>query len=249
MKANYHTHTARCQHASGEDREYVEAAIATGISILGFSDHCPWIYKDDYISNIRMTAVETDDYVASLEKLRKEYSGDIDIKIGFEAEYMPELIEEQDCFLKDYPIDYMILGQHFLDEENDYNYSGRMTTEESRLVRYVDLCMEGIKSGRYAYLAHPDLLYYTGEDEVYQREMKRLCLAMKEVNIPLEMNLLGIAINRNYPDKRFWQIAKEVGNRVIFGIDAHNPQQFYDSESIRMAETICQGMEVLEQLD
>ena len=24
MKANYHTHTTRCQHAFGEDREYVE---------------------------------------------------------------------------------------------------------------------------------------------------------------------------------------------------------------------------------
>ena len=27
MYANYHTHTKRCRHAAGEDREYVEAAI------------------------------------------------------------------------------------------------------------------------------------------------------------------------------------------------------------------------------
>ena len=36
MYANYHTHTKRCQHAVGEDREYVEAAIAAGIQVLGF---------------------------------------------------------------------------------------------------------------------------------------------------------------------------------------------------------------------
>ena len=54
MKANYHTHTTRCQHAFGEDREYVEEAIRAGLRILGFSDHCPWIYKSDYVSNIRM---------------------------------------------------------------------------------------------------------------------------------------------------------------------------------------------------
>ena len=30
MLANYHTHTKRCQHAGGEDREYVEAAIQAG---------------------------------------------------------------------------------------------------------------------------------------------------------------------------------------------------------------------------
>lgn len=43
MKANYHTHTFRCKHADGEDKEYVEAAIKAGIKTLGFSDHCPWI--------------------------------------------------------------------------------------------------------------------------------------------------------------------------------------------------------------
>ena len=34
MIANYHTHTKRCKHATGEDREYVEAAIETGLKIL-----------------------------------------------------------------------------------------------------------------------------------------------------------------------------------------------------------------------
>ena len=31
----------------------------------------------------------------------------------------------------------------------------------------------------YLYLAHPDLIYYTGSDKIYQREMKRLCEAME----------------------------------------------------------------------
>ena len=92
MKAKYQTHTTRCQHAFGEDREYVEEAILAGLRILGFSDHCPWIYKSDYVSNIRMTPQETDDYFLSLEKLRREYEKDIDIFIGFESEYLPELM-------------------------------------------------------------------------------------------------------------------------------------------------------------
>lgn len=249
MKANYHTHTMRCQHASGEDREYVEAAIRAGISVLGFSDHCPWIYQDDYVSNIRMIPAETEGYVTSIEKLRSEYKKDIDILIGFEAEYIPELMEQQDRFLADYPIDYMILGQHFLDKESDVNYSGRMSDDENRLIRYVDLCLEAVESGRYAYLAHPDLIYYTGADEIYEREMRRLCQGMKKRGVPLEMNLLGIAIKRNYPDRRFWAIARETGNPVIFGVDAHNPEQFADRESIRVAREICRDMEILEYLE
>ena len=52
MLANYHTHTVRCQHASGDDRAYVETAIKNGMRVLGFSDHCPWIYLN---ANTKMT--------------------------------------------------------------------------------------------------------------------------------------------------------------------------------------------------
>ena len=38
MIANYHTHTWRCRHADGTEREYVERAIEGGLKILGFSD-------------------------------------------------------------------------------------------------------------------------------------------------------------------------------------------------------------------
>ena len=31
MIANYHTHTWRCRHADGTEREYVETAIEAGI--------------------------------------------------------------------------------------------------------------------------------------------------------------------------------------------------------------------------
>ena len=82
MLANYHTHTYRCNHAKGEDREYVEAAIRAGIKVLGFSDHCPWIFDDGYVSSIRMLPQSVDDYFDSIQKLKQEYSNDITIYIG-----------------------------------------------------------------------------------------------------------------------------------------------------------------------
>ena len=42
MRTNFHTHTMRCNHADGTDRAYVEAAIKSGIKVLGFSDHVPY---------------------------------------------------------------------------------------------------------------------------------------------------------------------------------------------------------------
>ena len=101
MLANYHTHTKRCQHARGEDREYVESAIAHGMKVLGFSDHCPWVFGDGYVSGTRMRPDQLDDYFRSLTELKREYSSDIKIYIGFEAEYIPELMEAQDRLLAD----------------------------------------------------------------------------------------------------------------------------------------------------
>ena len=83
MFANYHTHTFRCHHAKGEDREYIEHAIASGFKILGFSDHCPWVYPYAYISDCRMDSKQVDGYFRSLTDLKKEYAKDP--KAHFEA--------------------------------------------------------------------------------------------------------------------------------------------------------------------
>ena len=48
MIANYHTHTYRCGHAVGEDRQYVETAIERGLKVLGFSDHVPMPFPDGH---------------------------------------------------------------------------------------------------------------------------------------------------------------------------------------------------------
>ncbi|MCF0230516.1 MAG: PHP domain-containing protein, partial [Parasporobacterium sp.] len=37
----YHIHTFRCNHAVGDDEDYVKAAIKAGYKVMGFSDHAP----------------------------------------------------------------------------------------------------------------------------------------------------------------------------------------------------------------
>ena len=53
MKANYHTHTPRCNHATGSEREYIEQGLKRKLEILGFADHSPQVF-DDYVSGFRM---------------------------------------------------------------------------------------------------------------------------------------------------------------------------------------------------
>ncbi len=241
MYANYHTHTTRCHHASGEDREYVEAAIEAGMKVLGFSDHSPWVYPSGFVSTIRMLPSEVDGYFDSLLNLRKEYEREIQIYIGFEAEYTPELIEDQDALFENYPLDYLILGQHFLGTEDRMPYTGAPTKDESFLGRYVDSVIEGMRTGRYLYLAHPDLVHYTGPGKIYDRHMERLCREMREMDGVFELNVLGLADHRHYPSERFLKIAGEMGNRFVLGVDAHAPGQLLAAEKIERAEKLCES--------
>ena len=50
MIANYHTHTPRCHHATGNEEDYVLRAIENGLQIFGFSDHVPMPFPDGHQS-------------------------------------------------------------------------------------------------------------------------------------------------------------------------------------------------------
>lgn len=240
MLANYHTHTKRCFHAIGSDREYIENAIKSGMKVLGFSDHCPWIFTDDYVSGIRMNTNMVDDYFKSLTALKQEYTKDITIYIGFETEYVPELIDAQDKFLDDYPVDYMIIGQHSIAPENISKYTGSPTRDEYILKKYVDLIIEGMESGRYKYVAHPDLCHFIGEKEIYIKHYTRLCQYLKSKDIPIEINMLGLCENRHYPSAEFMKIAQTVGNKAIIGCDAHYSDVLDDTYGMKKCRKLAE---------
>ncbi len=253
MLANYHTHTYRCGHASGEDREYVEEAIKGGIKILGFADHAPFVFENGFVSGVRMKPCEVDGYFSSLTALREEYKSDIKIYIGFESEYVPELVEAQDAFLADYPLDYMIMGEHFSEPEYTCRHyaSVREPTNDARLTRYVDMVIKGMKSGRYKYLAHPDMPRVVEKNEHFIKEYTRLCTFMKEANVPLEVNMLGHATGRHYPCDEFMNIAASVGNKFIIGCDAHDPKYLSDASKQSAVRAYAEsfGLEIIDVLD
>lgn len=166
---NLHTHTYRCHHASGKDEEYVIKAIENGYSTIGFSDHAPYLFPNGYVSSFRMLPNEAEGYAKSINSLKEKYKGKIDIKLGFELEYYPALFEKEIEFLKTFNYDYLILGQHYVDNEyEDYAiYSDSPTKSPAVLDKYISQVILGAKSGYYTYVAHPDLINFKGDSELY----------------------------------------------------------------------------------
>ena len=231
MRANYHTHTWRCNHATGTEEEYVKAAIAQEFDILGFSDHTPQLFPEGYRSGFRMEVGELADYCAVIRNLRDRYSDSIRIPMGLEAEYYPALFSQLIPVLRDQGVEYLLLGQHFIGNEQDQPYSGAPTGEETVLRQYCNQSMDAMQTGLFTYFAHPDLLRFEGDDAVYRQYMRRLCQEAKSCDLPLEMNLLGLWSGRNYPDARFWELAAEEGCKVVLGWDAHAPEQLLKPEA------------------
>lgn len=250
MIANYHTHTPRCNHAVGTEKEYAEAAFQAGLKILGFADHGPYYFPGTYYSRHRMRPEELRGYVETVLALRKEYAGRMEIPLGVEMEYYPNLFSQTLPMLRDGGIEYMLLGQHWLGDEMDEPYVGRPTDKVEDLKRYCNQAIEGMQTGLFSYLAHPDVLNFVGDEKVYLEQMSRICREAKSCGLPLEWNLLGMTKQRHYPNIRFWELAAQEGCDCILGRDAHDPKALLDAQTeARAVQTIQSlGLRLLDRV-
>lgn len=252
MTANYHTHTYLCQHASGLTEEYVQTAIKNGLEVLGFSDHAPFFFPNGYVSGCRMKMEEIDLYFDTVLALREKYKDYIDIKIGFEIEYYPRYWDKAIEKYRQYPLDYLLLGNHFLGNEGMMSYPPITipTEDENLLIQYVNECVSALNTGRITYLCHPDMMLYAKDDEIYEREMSRLILEAKRLDIPLEINLLGARVNRHYPRSFFWEIAGRLGAAAILGCDAHSPNDVGVKSEIEAAQRYADkfGIQLIDKI-
>lgn len=245
MLHNFHTHTSRCHHAYGEDEEYVAAAVAAGLVTLGFSDHAPLVLPEGIeggkLLTTRMTPEETEGYFSSLLALREKYRGALDIRIGMEMEYDPITFGRNLDFLSRFPLDYLILGQHFL--HGDLTGESTPMTPREKLGAYVRTVCEGMRTGVFTYVAHPDfgLFYIAREEPETPLEecvgaLSPIIETARETHVPLEYNLLGQSEGRPYPCPAFW---REVARRdvpVVIGCDAHTPTRVANADEVRVAE-------------
>ena len=248
MKTNLHTHTYRCGHASGSAEEYIIRAIENGITVLGFSEHVPFLFPNGEENLTHLQLKDVKDYFTELRLLREKYKDKINIHIGYEMEYFPQYFKEMYSMAKEQGAEYLLLGQHRVGNEYPCgHWIGMVRRPVEDLVEYVDYSIAGMKTGVFTYLCHPDIIDATDDMERYIAEMTRLCMAAKEYDMPLEINFFGIRDNRFYPFEEFWKIAGSIGCKAVFGFDAHDILAAYDGDSIPVAERIVSkyGLELV----
>lgn len=253
MKFNLHTHTTRCGHAKGTDEDYVIAAIDAGYDMMGFSDHAPYVFPKRHKSMFRIQLKDAQGYADSVKALKEKYKDKIDIKLGYELEYYPDFFDKEIEYLNQFDYDYLILGQHFIGNEVEKwsKYSGNANDSVVYLDKYISQVILAARTGKFTYIAHPDVFNFTGDRELYKRKMRYMIEQLKRLEIPLEYNFLGYTDKRHYPNDDFWSMVGEIGNPVVIGLDAHEPE-FYGmiKEREEMIEHMKSlGLNIIDEIE
>ncbi len=235
LLSNYHTHTSRCGHASGEDEDYVLEALGHGYRYLGFSDHAMLPGFSEPYKRGEYSLFQ--DYVLSISSLKEKYKGQIEIYLGFEAESFPDYFPFYKELLDNHVLDYMILGNHMA-MDRDKNIVARFAniTSPSQLYLYKDLALKAISSHLFSIFAHPD--YFMANIENFDSDCKKVSKEIIEAciahDIPLEVNMAGIRTGKRmigrkkryiYPTDEFFQLVSKYKAKCVIGCDAHAPEQ------------------------
>ncbi len=234
MKNNYHTHMYLCKHAEGTVEDYVKEAIRLKFKSIGISDHAPLaIFKG---SSVRMDETDYPKYLKQMNDAIEKYHNKIKIYKAVEIEYFDDLEEHYKKLLKE--LDYLIVGQHYIKVDGKLISSFKIKEPEELRI-YKDTLIQGIKSGYFKFVAHPDVFLMNQKklsNEILEF-CKEIILTAKKYNVPLEINVRGIRRGLRkidgekkyvYPRKEFWELVKTIGAKVVINADAHKPSELSD---------------------
>jgi histidinol-phosphatase (PHP family) len=224
---DYHTHTQRCGHASGEPREYVLAAQARGLLSLGIADHLPLLPKPD--PELTMSATDLPGYVAEVQTLKAQFPDYV--LLGIEADYRPHTVAAVGDLLAAHPFDYVIGSVHFLDDwgfdDPRYVSAYKDRDIDQVWIQYFQLVGDATDSGLFTVLGHLDLVKKFGyrPTRALEEELDHLVDRIAGSGVLVEINTAGFhkPAAEAYPTLDILRRLGEAGVPVTFGSDAHQP--------------------------
>jgi histidinol-phosphatase (PHP family) len=226
---DYHTHTGRCGHASGDPALYVAAAREQRLIGIGIADHLPLLPDPD--PELSMGVCDLGDYVAEVQALKAIHPGYV--LLGVEADYRPHTVGEVRSLLEDHPFDYVIGSVHHLgtwgfdDPRQIDEYEDRDIDEV--WIEYFQLVGDAAESGLFTIMGHLDLVKKFGyrPTRTLAIELDHLVDRIARAGVLVEINTAGLhrPVGEAYPTLDILRRLYTAGARITFGSDAHRPDQ------------------------
>jgi histidinol-phosphatase (PHP family) len=241
--ADYHVHTKASPDAEGSMEEYVSKAEQKKIEEVGFSDHI-FLRRLGGYSDFLVDAMPAyvRDFLAFKEKV------EMPVKLGVEVDFFPDTIEKTGVFIRKYPFDYVIgsvhvIGGWIIDEsstKDEYSRRDPFKTYEEyfRLVREMCACR------LFDVLGHPDLIKIFGtrpeEDLTQLYEDTAETIARSKMCAEINAKGLNRPCREIYPSEQFLKILYDHDVPIVFGSDAHEPNDLGRNleEAMRLAKKV-----------
>lgn len=244
--ANHHSHT-HFSDGVGDPEEYVQAALAAGLTTYGFSDHAPLPSGETGLFDL----ADLPAYVAETQRLIDKYAGKIELYRSLEVDYLGAEMNVNSDYLQPAELAYTVGAVH---------YVGRLATGErwsfqrpdpifqrgideifggsvQKCVEcYFELIREMVSDHPPDVVAHLDrILKRNVADRFWDRTAKWYRHAILETleavaasGCIMELNTRGMYRNDNtttYPGPFAAAEARRLGVHVHLSSDAHAPEQ------------------------
>jgi histidinol-phosphatase (PHP family) len=232
---DYHVHTFRCGHAGGASREFVERALALGLSEIAFTDHIPLYFlpESERDPSLAMRADQFDDYLDEVRGLQQEFRGRIPIRLGLEADYAEGHEDELARWLERADWDLVLgsvhwVGGGWIDAPGS---AARFLSEgtESLYREYYRLVARAARTGFFDVLTHFDLPKKHGHrPETPFRDAEAAAIeAARNAGCAVEISSAGLRkpAREAYPEPRLLSGLVDAGVPVTFSSDAHAPAE------------------------
>ncbi|RMG92882.1 MAG: histidinol-phosphatase HisJ family protein [Zetaproteobacteria bacterium] len=226
-------HTPRCNHATGDIRDYAEAALKAGLDEIGMSDHSPM--PDGFDPAWRMRRDELEDYLCEAESVRTAFAGRLTLRIGLEADFHPGSENYIAGLIAAHDWDFIIGSVHFIGDWGFDNpdhldaWTGRDI--EKAYCDYFDLVAASARCGLFDILGHPDLIKKFGhrpppDSRRVRMAEEHMLQAVRQADVVLEISSAGLRkpVREIYPQQRIVRRAAELGIPFTYGSDAHAPE-------------------------
>ena len=233
-----------CCHAKDSLREVVEEYIEQGFSWVGITEHIS-PPSDDFVYPIEekdgFNAAKLYDrfskYMENAKGLRREYSNDIELLVGFETEAYSGYIEHNRKLINEFKPDYIVGSVHHV---NDLDFdSNAAEYEKAKLkagglielyIQYFDLQHELIENLQPSVIGHFDLIRLFDanyketiqQGDIAERIDRNLTLIAK-LDLIIEYNLKAWqkGADEPYVSESILESAIEMGISIVPGDDSH----------------------------
>jgi histidinol-phosphatase (PHP family) len=221
--------------------ECIETAKKRNLNEIGFSEHILFHYVKDYPC---MSLQRVPAYINKFNMVKAKT--DFPIKLGVEIDFFVDDVEKTREFIQKYRFDYVIGAVHFIGNWGvDYSPHIHEYSKRDLLTIYEDY-FDGVKKlcecKLFDILAHPDLIKIFGfkPKNDFSNILIETSEAIAKSNICVEINTRGLRkpCAEIYPSKEFLSRLHTYDVPIVFGSDAHSPDEVGNNfdEALRLAK-------------